>query len=342
MKMEAIQSRIHSLSLLNEKIQENPRKLDEVIQKSHQHNPWFTTDNIKMAWEAIFDSYLTKENLQKFVSKYQPHTGYDRLKTIGLILAGNIPMVGFHDILCSFLSGNKTQIKLSDKDRYLIPFILNQLVDFDEDYKHYFSFVERLDHPDAVIATGSNNTSLYFKKYFSSYPHIIRKNRNGIAVLDGSETKEEIMALGQDIFSYFGLGCRNVSKIYIPEGYGLEFLMESLHEFNEMILHNKYKNNYDYNYAIYLMNKENFLMNGALILREHKDIISRIACLHYERYRSLESLEVDLKDKRDDIQCIVSKIQFEQLSTIPFGTSQSPGLADFADGVDTMDFLLNF
>ena len=256
-------------------------------------------------------------------------------------MAGNIPLVGFHDLLCTFTAGHRTQIKLSEKDRFLIPYLLRELKDLEPATEQYFELVDNLRAFDAVIATGSNNSSRYFQAYFGRYPHLIRKNRNGIAILTGEESEEELRLLGRDTFRYFGLGCRNVSKIYVPYGYSFEPLLEALHTYREIILHSKYKNNFDYNYALYVLNKEPYLANGCILLVEQEAIPSRIASLHYQFYGDLPSLE-DLLDKTgEEIQCIVCRENLLDRQTIRFGQSQEPTLGDYADNIDTMQFLLS-
>ena len=246
--------------------------------------------------------------------------------------------------------GHISMIKLSDKDSYLLPYFLKLLTQFNGACAKYFKVVDKLKDFDAVIATGSNNAARYFENYFKDYPHIIRKNRNAVAILDGTETEEEIVELGQDVFQYFGLGCRNVSKIYVPEGYDFTKLLETFHQFNRIILHSKYKNNYDYNYALLMMNNVKYMSNGAIILKEDQAIQSRIATLHYEFYSDKSELVNILLSQQDYIQCVVSnKLESEwskqktadtNLQLLPLGQAQCPSLMDYADGVDTINFLL--
>jgi len=244
-----------------------------------------------------------------------------------------------HDIIACFLSGHKAIIKLSEKDAVLIPSCIETIVSKFPAAKDYFSFVNKLESFDAVIATGSNNTSRYFEYYFSKYPHIIRKNRNAIAVLSGKETKEELREFGKDVFSYFGLGCRNVSKVFVPRGYKLEDLMQAFEHFKEIAYHNKYRNNLDYNAAIYLLNKEPHLISDFLVMREAETMSSRIACLHYQYYDTLEEVDQYLADQVDNIQCVVSHLELKNAIPFAFGMAQSPEFLDYADNVDTLDFL---
>jgi hypothetical protein len=301
-------------------------------------NPWFSIDNIKKAIDNIQDQFLNKDKLNEWLSHYT----IDEIKSpkkVGLILAGNIPLVGIHDILSVFLSGHESIIKMSDKDTILTTYLINQLIAVSPETSTYFSTVERLTDYDAVIATGSDSTSIVFKKYFSHVPHIIRRNRNGVAVISTSDDQETLKDFHHDLFDYFGLGCRNVSKVYLEQGVSTDLIFESIINASDIINHNKYKNNYDYAYALYLMNQEDFKTNDVLIMRDNESIASRIACLHYEYYQDISSLEKSLSAQRDNIQCIVSSSPIDGFSHFKFGEAQYPALSDYADGVDTIQFL---
>jgi len=335
-----ISQRITSLvSLGNELNDLTTAEITDIFEKAESDNAWFTIDYIKKSIIAIRDQYLTQEALDFLVSRYKIDDNIVS-KKVGLILAGNIPLVGFHDILCCFLTGHISLIKYSEKDKILIPFLLNQLANIHSETKAYFVKTEKLTGYDAAIATGSNNTATHFRYYFSHVPHIIRQNRNSIAVLSGNETNEQMLALGEDIFSYFGLGCRNVSKVFVPVGYDLGKLFEVLEAYNDIIFHNKYKNNYDYNVALYLLNKENFLHNDMLILKQSDQIISRIGSLHYQYYDSLDNLTEWITNHTSEIQCIVSSMHIPGVETVDFGQAQCPAIDTYADGADTMQFLL--
>lgn len=333
-----ISRRIDVLAKLGELLRNKNEYLEAVMHRAKFHNPWFTIENQQEAIAAIANNWLKKDILHSWISRYSINDK-GTAKTVGVVLAGNIPLVGFHDLLCIFISGHKAQIKYSDKDKYLPECLLKFMFDIDPASQEYFEIKERLNNFDAVIATGSNNTSRYFESYFSKYPHIIRKNRNAVAVLTGKETPEDLNALGRDIFQYFGLGCRNVSKIYVPENYNFQPLLEALHEFNGIILHNKYKNNFDYNYALYVLNKVPYMANGCIILTESQQIASRIANLHYEYYSGVAELNEHLRQMDDQIQCIVGPQNLINQPVLPFGAAQSPALWDYADGVDTLEFL---
>jgi len=301
-------------------------------------NPWFTIDNIKKAIDSIQDQFLNEDKLNEWLSHYSIDDNKGP-KKIGLILAGNIPLVGMHDILSVFLSGHESIIKMSDKDTILTTYLINKLQALSPETSSYFSTVERLSDYDAVIATGSDSTSRVFNKYFSHVPHIIRRNRNGIAVISISDNRDTLKDFHHDLFDYFGLGCRNVSKVYLENGVSTDLIFESIVGASDIINHNKYKNNYDYAYALYLMNQEDFKTNDILIMRENESIASRIACLHYEYYQDKSSLEKSLISQRDNIQCIVSSFPVDGFSHFKFGEAQCPALSDYADGVDTIQFL---
>jgi hypothetical protein len=317
-------------------ILKNPdEQLSSLIGTSKQYNAWFTPQSTAMAINAISEM-LNEPDLEKWISANSDEP--DKMNAIGLILAGNIPLVGFHDILCVLASGNKALIKLSSQDKQLIPYILDKLTEIEPGFKEQFEFIERLKDFDAVIATGSNNTSRYFEYYFSKVPHIIRKNRNSIAVLNGKENREELRSLGHDIFDYYGLGCRNVSKFYVPKGYNFNAFFESIEEFKSVADHHKYNNNYDYNKSIFLVNMDKHLDNGFLLLKEDKRMASPLAVVYYEEYESILEAEKELLENKEGIQCIISSSDLS-MNILPFGQSQRPGLWDYADGVDTMEFL---
>jgi len=329
------------MAALGTYLQEKPEAIDPVYIRTSLHNPWFTLENQKLAMQNLVCHFLNMDLLQDWMATYpQPNTSVSPL-SVALIPAGNIPMVGFHDLLCILMSGQAAVIRCSDKDPYLLPFLADCLILVEPRFRDRIRFVSRLDSFDAVIATGSNNTARYFTQYFQGKPHIIRKNRQGVASLSGRETQNELMALGEDIFTYFGMGCRNVSKLFVPEGYDFLPLLDELHRFQEIIRHEGYRNNYDYQYAIWLLNKVSFQMTGSILMMEDKAIGSRIATLHYEYYRSPGDLVDLLSAHREEIQCVVSSMFLPGVDVVPFGKAQSPALGDYADGVDTMEFLLS-
>ncbi len=314
----------------------NETDTETIVRRAKAENGWFTEENIKFALES-WGNALTEKNLRKWVSNYE--MGKNAPKTVGIIMAGNIPLVGFHDFLSVLITGNKVLAKLSSTDKVLLPFLAEYLISIEPKFKSYIGFTEeRLESFDAIIATGSNNTSRYFDYYFGKYPNIIRKNRNSIAVLTGEETAAELKLLANDIFRYFGLGCRNVSKLYVPEDYDFTAFFEAIFSWKDIVHNNKYINNYDYNKAIYLMDSLPLLGNEFLLLKEDRGFSSPIAVVFYEKYGSLESVENAVKEHSENLQCVVSRAGV--LHEIPFGKTQSPDLWDYADHVDTVDFLL--
>jgi len=311
-------------------------QVQEEITKSVNRNSWFTLDNVIFAFKSWSES-LTQSNLEHWTKPYQFNN--NQPKTIGLIMAGNIPLVGFHDFLSVLISGHKALVKLSSNDQKLLPILAQYLQKMEPEFKDFITFTEqKLENFDAVIATGSNNSARYFEYYFGKYPHIIRKNRNSVAILTGNETDEELELLGEDVFRYFGLGCRSVSKIFIPKNYDLDKLFKAFYPYHTLIDYKKYSNNYDYNKAVYLMSLYKIHDNGFLILKEDHSYASPIASLFYEYYESLDLLMNKISAKRDQIQCVIANATIE--NTIPFGTSQIPNLWDYADDVDTIEFLL--
>lgn len=323
-------------STLGQQLSCPDEELAYTIQNECHYNSWFTPDNVGHAIKAI-GLMLNKADLQTWLNRY-PLKDHEP-KKIGLVLAGNIPLVGFHDVLCVLVSGNFALIKASSQDARLITEVLKRLTAIEPAFAQQFSFTDRLKDFDAVIATGSNNTSRYFEYYFGKVPHIIRKNRNSVAVLTGNETTEQLYALGHDIFDYFGLGCRNVSKLFVPQGYDFVPFFEAIEPYNPIINHHKYNNNYDYNKSIYLVNRDKHLDNGFLLLKEDTNMVSPLAVLFFEYYNMMDSLIDTLEREKKNIQCIVSTAPPLGGGALPFGQSQQPALWDYADGVDTMDFL---
>ncbi|WP_276166630.1 acyl-CoA reductase [Zobellia alginiliquefaciens] len=312
------------------------RKLDDAITLSKHKNGWFTRENVTHSLKS-WGELLTEENLSSWLASYD--LGTNRPKTVALIMAGNIPLVGFHDFLSVLITGNKVLVKLSSNDNVLILFLNSYLCSIEPIFKETIEIVDgKLEGFDAVIATGSNNTSRYFEHYFSKGPHIIRKNRNSIAVLTGNESKEQLNALGEDIFRYYGLGCRSVSKVFVPKAYDFATLFEAIYPYHPIVDHDKYANNYDYNKAVYLMSEFKILDNGFLILKEDHSYSSPIASLFYERYENLDALKERLALDSNELQCIVSENVVK--NEIAFGQTQQPSLNDYADNIDTVDFLL--
>lgn len=332
------QQYIPAFAALGRQLSKPDGQLFELIQSEHLYNPWFTQQSVDEAVKAIGEM-LNGENLTQWLSQY-PEAGAEQSKKVGLILAGNIPLVGFHDVLCVLISGHQALIKASTQDTRLIKYVLQLLTEIEPAFAGRYQFVERLEGFDAIIATGSNNTSRYFEFYFGKVPNIIRKNRNSVALITGEETREQLHLLGHDIFDYFGLGCRNVSKILVPEGYDFVPFFESIESYNDIANHHKYHNNYDYNKSIYLVNKDKHLDNGFLLVKEDTGLSSPLAVLHYETYTDIADARQKLQVQTDNIQCVVTIADIKlDNQTVGFGQSQHPGIADYADGVDTMRFL---
>lgn len=313
-------------------LEQSFEKLSQTLQKSHQQNPWFTIENQLFALKSWAEA-LTKENLTFWTKNYDLNP-MNPMK-IGMVAAGNIPMVGFHDILSVLMSGNKVQVKFSSKDELLIPFVLDLLFEIEPNFKNYFESVEKLENYDAVIATGSDNTARYFESYFKHVPNLIRKNRTSVAILEGDETPEELEGLAKDMMQYFGLGCRNVTKVFIPKDYDLDLIFNALFPWKDIIHHHKYANNYDYFRTIYLMKSIPILENGFVLFKQDEGLFSPISTILYEFYEDKEKVLQQLADNENKIQCIVSKDE----KHVDFGKTQEPQLWDYADNVDTLEWL---
>lgn len=328
-----IEQRIFAFYILGRELTElHEDEFQSIAERARMENPWFTEPNVRMALDGV-RRFLQKEALTAWTA---PYTFSGTPKRVGLILAGNIPLVGFHDFLAVLISGNTAVMKLSSKDTVLLSWLIGKLLTIEPAFRDRIEIAERLQGFDAVIATGSDNSSRYFDYYFGKYPHIIRKNRTSVAILTGQETNEQIAALGPDVFSYFGLGCRNVSKLFVPYGYDFGTLLRPWEPLNPIIHHHKYCNNYDYQKSILLVNCVPFLDNGFVLLRESDKMVSPISVLYYETYSDATDLEEKISRNADKIQCITGT---HPLATVPPGHTQSPALTDYADQVDTLAFL---
>jgi len=308
-----------------------------LIELSQSHNGWFTPEQVLHSIQS-WAKALTEDNLNQWLSNYD----FSKIepKKVGLILAGNIPLVGFHDFLSVLISGHDVLVKTSSNDQHLLKFLANYLIAVEPKLKSKITFVEgKLEGFDAVIATGSNNTARYFEYYFKDKPSIIRKNRNSVAVLNGTESHENLVGLGEDIFRYFGLGCRNVSKLFVPKGYNFETFFKAMYEYRDVIHYEKYANNYDYNKAVFLMSNFQLLDNEFLTIKEDVSYSSPISSVFYEFYDDLEEIKNRLHTDAEQIQCIVSKNLIP--NSIAFGQTQQPKLWDYADNVDTLAFLIS-
>jgi len=332
-----LEERLMACVNLGHALKREPEEITIAIHQAALQNPWFEMITIRKAIANMVENYLAEIHLRNWIKGY---TWKDLpAKKIGIIMAGNIPLVGFHDMLSVFMSGNISKIKLAQKDQVLLPVIIDLLVKADERTAGYFEIVEKLKDMDAVLATGSNNSARYFQYYFGKYPHLIRKNRVGVAVLNGHESDEELLALGEDVFMYFGLGCRNVSTLFVPSQYDFKRLLALWEKFTYVKDNNSYHNNYDYNLAIYIMGKQKYLANEAIFLVEKEILGSRIASLNYHYYDSLPQVISYIDTIHDNIQVIVSSQELAPLITIRPGRAQTPGLSDYADGVDSLKFM---
>lgn len=310
--------------------------IDGLLAQVALQNPWFTRESCLYALR-YWGTMLQRETMEDWLSSYPAPAGSSG--TVALILAGNIPLVGFHDLICVLLSGNRALVKCASNDALLLPFVCRKLVAFAPELEGRIAFADgKLPPHDAVIATGSNNTSRYFEYYFGSRPNIIRRNRHGVAVLKGDENTGQLQGLADDIFRYYGMGCRSVSKLFVPEDYDFDPLFNALYRYRKVTDHQKYANNYDYNKAVFLMSGSHMLDNGFLLLKEDHSLGSPIGTLFYESYPSDAALKARLEALSDQVQCTLAGDWLE--GGVPFGQSQWPRLSDYADGVDTMDFLL--
>lgn len=333
-----LQYRIDLLVRLGKYISEDSDPWQEAKKKASYENGWFIPEFIGTAVNNITSAFLQRQKLEDWVSGY-PDLENSLPKTVGIIMAGNIPLVGFHDWLCVFISGHRAVIKPSSKDQVLIKHLVEKVNGWIEEsagnannLAGISAFSEMLKGCDAYIATGSNNSSRYFEYYFQKYPHIIRRNRTSVAILTGNETAKELELLADDVYLYFGLGCRNVTKIYVPEGYDFVPLLEAFKKYNYLADHHKYKNNYDYNLAIQILNRKYYMTNGSMLLIEEASLFSPISQLHYEFYRDKNAVQAALKTNAD-LQCLTGT------GHTAFGQGQCPGIGDYADGADTLAFL---
>ncbi len=326
-----LQNRIELLLRLKEYLIADREEWQSIKHTAFINNGWFTPSFINISLQNIVEQFLEGGKLKEWVSKY-PIRDDTSPKNIGIVMAGNIPLVGFHDFLAVFISGHIQTIKLSAKDDILLKHLIQKMYSWDVTMQHFVSFALMLKGCDAYIATGSNNSARYFDYYFSKYPSIIRKNRTSVAILTGEETTEDLEKLSDDIHIFFGLGCRNVTKIFVPAGYEFVPLLQSFHRYSYFADHHKYKNNYDYNLSIQLMNNRFYMTNGSTLLVESDSLFSPISQLNYSFYNKKEQV-LDILSERKEIQCIAG-------IDLPLGMVQKPGLKDYADGVDTMQFLL--
>ncbi|HEU5291828.1 MAG TPA: acyl-CoA reductase [Cyclobacteriaceae bacterium] len=329
-----LDQRIRAFRQLGEHLENlSEESFESIAESARLENPWFTKENVRRSLKGIL-TFLREDQLKQWTKRYSLQASPQ--KTIALVMAGNIPLVGFHDLICVLISGNCAQVKLSSKDSKLTQHLINFLVKIEPAFHDQIEYKDKLEGFDAIIATGSDNAARYFEYYFGKYPNIIRKNRTSCAILTGGESDADIENLGVDVFSYFGLGCRNVSKLYVPNDYDFTNLLSRWDSFKEVIHHHKYSNNYDYQKSILLVNGVHHLDNGFVLLQENEKLVSPISVLYYERYSSDDDLRNKLKANTEKIQCVVGK---GKLATVAFGQAQYPEVWDYADQIDTLKFL---
>lgn len=324
--------RITLLVKLKRYLEEDSKELKAVKQEAFEKNKWFVREFIDLSVANICKFFLDRDLLKAWVNHYHIDDNIQPQK-IGIVMAGNIPLVGFHDFLCVFISGHHQFIKLSEKDDVLLKHIIAKLSEWNPDVSELVKISALLKDCDAYIATGSNNSSRYFHYYFGQYPSLIRNNKTSVAILSGNETPGQLFALADDVYTYFGLGCRNVTKLYVPEDYDFVMLLNAFKKYNYFSDVTKYKNNYDYNMALLIMNNKFYMSNESIILVENEIVFSPVSELHYSFYKNKNDVLQELEGN-ENIQCITGG------EDIPFGQTQQPGLFDYADGIDTMQFLL--
>ena len=332
-----LQARIQAFTKLGEYLKTDIyQEAEEQLHLAKVLNPWFTKENIEKALGAWHEQ-LKVDMLTAWLNPYKLQE-VSIPKKVLIIMAGNIPLVGFHDFLTVLISGHKVVVKMSSTDNVLVKVLIEKLISIAPEFKESIDFIDDVKNRkfDGVIATGSDNSAQYFEYYFKRAKKIIRKNRRSVTVLDGGESDMDLKGLADDVFSYFGLGCRNVSKLFLPKGYDLNKLFEAFFPYSHVVDHKKYGNNYDYNKAIFLMGSNKLVENGFLLMKEDKSLLSPVAMLYYEYYDDIETVEQFIKENAEQLQCVVSK------KDIPFGNTQKPNLWDYADGVDTVEFLREF
>lgn len=333
-----LSKRIEALVYLGGILQLKEEELIATQQISKSKNSWFTLENSDRALHNLVSNFLQKEKLELWAKHYEVPK-ISPQKNIGIIMSGGFPLAGFQDLICTFISGHHAKIKLSADDKFLIPHFIKIIKSEFPEVENYFTFVERMTDFDAIIANGNRDSIKVFETYFTTFPNIIRKNKFGIAVLREKESKEDLAKFGEDIFHYFGLSSRSVSKIYIPENYDFVPLMEATHEFNNIVLTNKYKNNFDFNYTLQIINKMDYKANGCIMIIEDEALQSRVAMLHYEVYKDENHLNDLLDGKSSETQHIISNNTFTNFKNKNFGEANVIELNDYENGIDVMDFL---
>jgi len=325
---------------LGDRIKKKPNRLEVAKVRATQTNPWFTAAHIAYALDAITEQFLNENAVRTWLQNYEMNGAVTNPLNVGLICAGNIPLVGMHDIICVLTSGHRALIKLSSKDALLIPAVMEVLVEIYPEVKSHFEFVEQLNGHDAVIATGSNNSLRYFKSYFGHLPHIFRNNRTSIGIIHATDTVKDLKPMAEDIFIHFGLGCRNISKLLIPKGFDLDILFEASVSFGQYKLHSKYNNNFIYHTALFQMNKVNYFTNDLFILLETEELHAPLSVIYYEKYDEISNVASHINEIDAQLQVIYSTHEIDGLNTTKPGRGQKPGLADYPDQKDVLRFLL--
>mgnify|MGYP005811251831 CR=1 FL=1 len=332
-----LQERISAFAGLGKKIAKlTENELDELCRRIQNQNQWFTRKQVEAALGA-WQQELNEDNIVGWIGPYHLDA-VENPKSVGVLMAGNIPAVGFHDLMCVLLSGHRACVKLSSSDQILMQWLIDSLLSLEPRFSSLVSVEEMLKSKDAYIATGSDNSARYFEYYFGKYPHIIRKNRTSVAILEGGESPSDLQALGQDIFLYYGLGCRNVSKLYVRNEDSIRLLLDNLEGYSYVGDNHKYFHNYEYNKSIFLVNREPHLDNGFLLVRESEQLVSPVSVIYFEIFEDQKLLQETLLAQAEKIQCVLSRDSWFP-GSLDFGKAQCPGLGDYADGVDTIRFL---
>ncbi|MEL7021161.1 MAG: acyl-CoA reductase [Bacteroidota bacterium] len=336
-----LQQRLELLVQLGQHLSGKDEFLEALIKRTAFNNKWFTVEQQQRMIDNIAQHFLAKEQLSAWVDTYDIPTKTEQPMRVGIVMSDDIPLAGFHDLLCVFIAGHKSTIKLAAQDKFVLPYLVKLLTQWNTDAKDYFKITPHIKGFDAIIATSGEDAMQHYINYFGKYPHIIRPKRRGVAVLTGQETRDELHALGKDIFRYFGRGNRNVAKVYVPTDYDFQPLLEALHDYREIVLHNSYKNNFDYAYALMILNKVPFKANGAIILTEQATLSSGIANLFYQYYPDQQVLTTLLQQSEEDIELVVSSTAMPSFAHTAFGHANELRLNTYAAGIDTMAFLMN-
>jgi hypothetical protein len=325
-----LQARIKGFVTLGQQLSDtNNALLIEAKSAAYQQNAWFLPTFIDQAIEQIREQFLQQTALEEWTAAYPSIADQATHLKVGIVMAGNIPLVGFHDLLSTLIAGHTAVVKRSSKDQVLMDFIIASLIKINPAFEAQILVQEQLKNCDAYIATGGNTAGNYFEYYFGKFPHIIRKNKTSIAILDGTETLAELAALADDCMLYYGMGCRNVTQIWVPEGYDFIPFLNALKKYNYLQDQHKYKHNYDYQLALLMMRKQLYMDSGGVLMSENPSPFAAISQIHYQQYPLGTSPTFNM----DEIQCVVGKNQ------LPFGSLQKPLLAQYADGVDSLAFL---